>query len=189
MIEFQQIKHLNGIFSRVHDGVKSHICGYCGKACGQASDLKKHIKNIHKEVSEDEFNPNELLTTEYSDQPSYDSNVNIEAEFPKDENNEFPEAENNENPIVEYDEIKISKKYQYGYKLKPIKVKLRNKCDECGKFFTTDRNLKRHIKSVHEGVREHKCDTCGKYFTQPTTLKGAVNVLILLTNRVSQQGY
>ena len=55
--------------------------------------------------------------------------------------------------------------------IKTIHEGLRNyKCDSCGKFSTTSGNLKKHI-FTHEGQRNHKCDSCGKSFTQSGSLK------------------
>ena len=46
-----------------------------------------------------------------------------------------------------------------------------NKCDQCGKYFSTPRNLKTHIKHIHEGQKNHKCDQCDKAFSQIVNLK------------------
>ena len=37
-------------------------------------------------------------------------------------------------------------------------------CKDCGKKFTADRNLKRHIYTVHEGNKKYKCIYCDRYF-------------------------
>ena len=37
-------------------------------------------------------------------------------------------------------------------------------CKDCGKTFTADRNLKRHIYTVHEGNKNYKCIHCDRYF-------------------------
>ena len=35
-------------------------------------------------------------------------------------------------------------------------------CDQCGKRFTCSHDLKRHVQSVHSGVKEFTCDKCEK---------------------------
>ena len=45
-----------------------------------------------------------------------------------------------------------------------------HKCDLCGKAFHVPSLLKRHIESVHEGIR-HNCEFCDKSFCQLATLK------------------
>ena len=47
------------------------------------------------------------------------------------------------------------------------------KCETCGKIFTLLGNLKKHVLSIHAGVK-HKCDYCGKSFTQAVNLKSHV---------------
>ena len=42
-------------------------------------------------------------------------------------------------------------------------------CNICKKHFGNTQNLKRHIKSVHEGIK-YPCDLCGKTFTQKVWL-------------------
>ena len=37
-----------------------------------------------------------------------------------------------------------------------------NKCNSCGKIFSTAGNLKKHIEEIHEGRKNHKCESCGK---------------------------
>ena len=45
-----------------------------------------------------------------------------------------------------------------------------HKCEKCGKAFTKPGELKIHISSVHEGVKNHKCNICGKTFSQAGNL-------------------
>ena len=44
------------------------------------------------------------------------------------------------------------------------------KCDLCNKTFTQKSSLKRHISSVHEGIK-HKCHLCNKMLSR----KGLLN--------------
>ena len=42
---------------------------------------------------------------------------------------------------------------------------VRHKCDQCGKQFTMDRNLKAHIKNIHSPLPStFKCQKCEKYY-------------------------
>ena len=44
-------------------------------------------------------------------------------------------------------------------------------CDQCGKEFTRSHDLKRHVQSLHSGVKEFTCDKCGKSFATRDTLR------------------
>ena len=37
-------------------------------------------------------------------------------------------------------------------------------CEFCEKTFAFPIDLKRHIKSIHNAVKDHNCDICGKSF-------------------------
>ena len=50
-------------------------------------------------------------------------------------------------------------------------VKKDHKCETCGKAYTSTYKLKRHINSVHEGLKNHNCETCGKDFNLKSTLR------------------
>ena len=44
-------------------------------------------------------------------------------------------------------------------------------CKDCNRNFTTNSNLKKHIATIHQKVRNFKCDICNKTFTNRTNLK------------------
>lgn len=44
-------------------------------------------------------------------------------------------------------------------------------CDSCKKSFSRLCHLKRHLKSVHQGIRSHACKECGKGFISNTDFK------------------
>lgn len=39
------------------------------------------------------------------------------------------------------------------------------KCEQCDKIFSRQKDLRRHISTVHDGVKKHKCEKCDKGFT------------------------
>jgi len=43
-------------------------------------------------------------------------------------------------------------------------------CEECGKYFSTLTNVRRH-QLIHSGTRKYCCELCGRQFTQSNTLK------------------
>ena len=48
-------------------------------------------------------------------------------------------------------------------------------CNICTKPLIREANLRRHIKFVHEGVRNHKCKTCDKSFSHKSDLDVHMN--------------
>ena len=44
-------------------------------------------------------------------------------------------------------------------------------CKDCNKTFTLKPNLKKHVKLVHEQIKEHSCEQCGKAFGVLAQLK------------------
>ena len=44
-------------------------------------------------------------------------------------------------------------------------------CDQCGKEFTRSHDLKRHVQSLHSGVKEFTCDKCEKSFATRDILR------------------
>ena len=48
------------------------------------------------------------------------------------------------------------------------------KCEECGKEFNRPGDLRRHVKRVHEGLKDHICKFCKKGFSRPGLLKGHI---------------
>ena len=45
------------------------------------------------------------------------------------------------------------------------------KCEKCSKSFSKGQVLRRHIRSVHEGVKNYRCETCDKAFGEAHNLK------------------
>ena len=52
-----------------------------------------------------------------------------------------------------------------------------HECDSCEKTFSQAWILNNHINSVHNDQRDHKCDSCGKAFTQAGNLKTHINAI------------
>ena len=50
-----------------------------------------------------------------------------------------------------------------------------HKCEFCEKYFSQKGHLKTHIECVHEGIKAHKCELCNKSFSQRGDLKKHVN--------------
>ena len=59
-----------------------------------------------------------------------------------------------------------------------------NKCNSCGKNFSTSGYLKRHKYTVHEGHKDYKCETCGKFFTELQALEN-ISILVMMDIQIT----
>ena len=46
-----------------------------------------------------------------------------------------------------------------------------HKCERCGKEYTEKKSLRTHIKREHDNVRDEQCNQCGKLFFTKEVLK------------------
>jgi len=53
-------------------------------------------------------------------------------------------------------------------------IKNKFQCHECEKNFSNKSNLKTHIKSIHENIKNYVCEDCKKCFTNNTRLKSHI---------------
>ena len=52
-----------------------------------------------------------------------------------------------------------------------------HKCDSCEQTFSQKGNLKRHIATIHATKREFSCDVCGKNFISNSDLKKHIQAI------------
>ena len=52
-----------------------------------------------------------------------------------------------------------------------------NKCEQCGKVFAFRNSLIKHIKVIHEGLKNYVCQICNKAFSHKNHLKGHIEAI------------
>ena len=52
-----------------------------------------------------------------------------------------------------------------------------HKCELCGKLFSKNRRLKKHIQKVHESHKDYKCESCSKSFTAGGSLRNHIHAV------------
>ena len=50
-------------------------------------------------------------------------------------------------------------------------------CDKCNKEFNRNGNLKRHIKAIHDKIKDFECDKCNKSFSQNGHLQQHIKLI------------
>ena len=171
----RQYKLMNRNISCVHEGAKrykkiyqKHKCDQCGMTYNRQYKLKEHIRSVHAhkcEICEKHFN--KLVTLEKHISSVHEVVKNHKCDkcgkfFGKKNylNSHIYSAHKSEIYIPAENFVE-DKDY---IPTKGVKIHKDIKCETCDKTFSSKCNLKRHIKSVHEGVRDHKCEQCEKSF-------------------------
>eukprot|EP00092_Neocalanus_flemingeri_P024656 GFUD01026742.1.p1 GENE.GFUD01026742.1~~GFUD01026742.1.p1 ORF type:complete len:378 (-),score=70.13 GFUD01026742.1:60-1193(-) len=119
-----------------HEGIKLWCCPQCDYPASSKELMQFHLKRYHERVPN---NPQELP-----------ENL-LKKDFRKDEDGKL---------ICEHCDYRT----KYHHVLKKHKLSqhsyVRYKCTECHKYFSTNDNMKRHVKSVHTDERPNPCSMC-----------------------------
>ena len=105
------------------------------------------------------------------------SSVIFEHQTIKSENHqkEFQIAAVKNEVYVEEDDFSVE---ENGETSKRDPLQLSNcKCKFCNKFFSKEGNLKVHIRTVHEGHKDHQCEFCNKSFSHAGDLKRHIHTI------------
>ena len=62
----------------------------------------------------------------------------------------------------------------------PLNIGKNFECQTCGKAFGWKSHLKTHVKTVHEGIKDHKCHLCDSAFGQGMYVQCRSNNIVIL---------
>ena len=156
--EFWNHRYVKVHIKSVHEGVREHQCNQCEKTFIELKGLKRHIKIFHQEG---ENFICKLCGKIFENQIKLTKHVKW-----------IHERVTLEKRKEEFVQKKQKQLKTDGSVVQNVKNSILYKCDHCDKY-TSNRlaNLKRHVRMVHEGVRDKYCHLCNKYFSEITSLK------------------
>ena len=154
-----------------------HKCQYCGKCFANNGKLDLHVDIFH------EFKC-ELCNEFFFMESALNVHMNSVHEGQKNYKCDYCEKSFGSKQVLEKHTLNIhgqvircyicettlesgelcGKKFSTDFDLKRHISGHENKCPQCGQEFKHARNLKRHLETVHEGRRDYKCNSCEKSY-------------------------
>ena len=165
----------------VHEGLREHQCADCGKFFQSASVLNKHMKTQHYPVAK--CIPCSKCDKQFKSISALHSHLRTVHELfvvwvPQELNQPDPKETIPEDKILP--EVQSCPALECDFQtqsLKALKEHQLNEhsgrpyqCEKCGLAFLKQFNLKKHVDSVHLGVRGHMCDKCGQGFYKKSVM-------------------
>ena len=154
--------------SFLHGGEKSFGCSICRESFSLRDQIKEHIISVH------EGKPKKCA---FCDE-EFSLKVDLEKHFLSTHLSSKGSSKRHKCEICELKFSNISKKLIHMASDHDIKKSI--KCIICGRKFSTNRNLNRHIKSIHAGkkrkseksttLQKNICDVCGRSYVDKRDL-------------------
>lgn len=170
---------------------KNHFCNRCPKAFTDSYKLRRHVSQVHLKdgpCDDCEENNCSIHSTTYVPQvPKINVEPNEHKKYPCDRcERVFTRIDKLRNHVAcvhekmknyvcnqcdykAFDSWKLKKHIQFVHE--GIKNEKKHVCDQCGKAFVKNYDLKR-LFMVHENLRAFKCEQCDKRFNTKETMKG-----------------
>ena len=154
--KFSTKKTLRYHVMAIHDQLKPYKCGSCEKAFVKKQKLNEHIKVIH--MNQQDYPCNQC-------KKSFALKRYLEKHIKEVHGDNVYICEICSSAFSTTSGMKSHvKKFHEGDKSDMVI------CTQCGKSMTSN-YLNRHMRIVHEGIKDVKCNICGKLFTEASKLK------------------
>ena len=145
----------------VHEAQESHKCYECGKTFCNKKYLKSHIELKHGSV----FNFKcDICGKGFGYEPSLRNHMKECHEKSKVNIEEISETKVEDVEITDDFDQEDKPNLENSNFQDPSKFKF--ECEHCHKKFERLSIFTNHVKSVHEGQRDHPCEQCGKAFSR-----------------------
>ena len=143
---------------------KPFKCTECDKNYTLDFNLKRHIKDAHKRLSDDIKSAGSVQGKKSFKcrkcEKSYNLNYKLRLHMKS--------AHINRSTSITKPNSKTD--IHKGYKYK-------NECKSCCKSFSKETKLKKHMNKVHEDHKNYKCESCGKSFSVAGSMKNHIHTI------------
>ena len=159
-------KDLNNHIKTIHEGLRNEfICQLCGRGFAQQHHLQIHMESIHKDFKTEK--KCKICHENFSDLNDLKEHMKF----------------SHQNQVQNLNQCQYCQESFYGktlleahikkihYELFPKKAKEIPTCHICGKTQGRWGDIRKHIKVVHEKIKDHPCSICDKTFADTTYLK------------------
>jgi len=166
-------RHLSDVHSRNPENPKPYQCSVCNKSFKTKSYVevheKKHADTSSADIQEEELSGDNSFgdvqeeLSETADSSSLEVSMEEEREDVKKDENFTLDNMNTEELLVDNESVNIS-----NFEDKNEKMTTKKECTDCNKQFSSRKNLKRHIETIHsrnpENPNPYQCTVCDKSF-------------------------
>lgn len=148
----------------LHQGIK-YTCSVCGKAYAQRGNLMLHAKKEHEERNPDNINVCDECGKEFNYRESLRLHIGNKHADPTKMTcitcgAVYSCVSTLKRHIKKFMGSCIEKENQESLR----SIEKSKNCPECGKYFEKRNNLKVHVKTVHQRLKEFACHLCSSFF-------------------------